>query len=157
MRRVPTVSGSVRAVTPAGWFVAAIALMIVLDAVTPGARWLRAPWRLVGLVVAAAGVALHVAATRHFRHHHTTHAPLARPAALVTDGPYHHTRNPMYLAGVLMLLGLDALLGSATPLLVLPLWMVLMRARFIRPEEALLARTFGQAYAAYRTRVRRWI
>lgn len=142
---------------PAAWFVGALGLTIALHTFVPGTRWLARPWTLAGVIVAGAGVVVHVAATNVFRHHRTTAAALAPPSALVTDGPYRYSRNPMYLGGVLMLLGLDVVLGSGTPVLVLPLWMVIMQARFIRREEALLRREFGEAYEAYCSRVRRWM
>ncbi|MEJ2677731.1 MAG: isoprenylcysteine carboxylmethyltransferase family protein [Gemmatimonadota bacterium] len=131
--------------------------MLALHAFLPGPRWLPRPWTLAGIVVAALGVVLHKAATDAFRYHRTTAAALAPPRSMVLDGPYRHSRNPMYLGGVLMLLGLDILLGSTTPLLVVPLWMVLMQVRFIRREEALLAQVFGKEYEAYRASVRRWL
>ncbi len=144
-------------IPPAAWFIAAIGLMIALDAAAPGWRWLARPWTLTGVAVVGAGVVLHVAATNTFRRHHTTAAALARPVALVADGPFRASRNPMYLGGLLMLLGLGLLLGSVTPLLVVPFWMVLMQAAYIRREETLLAGTFGEAYETYRARVRRWL
>ncbi|MEJ2215942.1 MAG: isoprenylcysteine carboxylmethyltransferase family protein [Gemmatimonadota bacterium] len=142
---------------PAAWFVGALVLTIALHALVPGARWLARPWTLAGVVLAGAGVVVHVAATNVFRRYRTTTAALAPPASLVTDGPYRYSRNPMYLGGVLMLLGMDMLLGSATPLLVVPLWIVIMQARYIRREEALLRREFGAAYDAYCSGVRRWL
>jgi protein-S-isoprenylcysteine O-methyltransferase Ste14 len=131
--------------------------MLVVDAIAPGIRWLPRPWTLAGVVLAGLGVGLHVAATGTFRRYRTTVAALAPPNCLAVDGPFRFTRNPMYLGGVLMLLGLGVLLGSATPFLVVPLWMVLMQARFIRREEALLTRVFGEVYEAYSARVRRWL
>lgn len=142
---------------PAAWFVAAIAVMIAVDALVPGPHWLARPWNLAGLLVTGAGVVVHISASNRFRHHHTTTAALARPATLVTDGPYRYSRNPMYLGGVLMLLGLAMVLGSTTPLLGLALWVVWMQAHFIRREETLLRDAFGETYDAYRAQVRRWL
>jgi protein-S-isoprenylcysteine O-methyltransferase Ste14 len=153
----PAASTSPPRIPPAAWFVAAIVLMIGFHVLLPGPRWLTRPWTLAGVVVAAAGVVLHLAATNAFRRRRTTAAALAAPALLVADGPYRYSRNPMYLGGVLMLLGLGTLLGTTTPLLVVPLWMVFMQARFIRREEALLRQVFGEAYEVYSSSVHRWL
>ena len=52
--------------------------------------------------------------------------------------------------------GLALLLGTLTPVLVVPVFVVLLRLRFIHAEEAALERTFGQEYRDYRSRVGRW-
>ncbi len=89
----------------------------------------------------------------------TTINPVAIDAAtaLVTGGVYRVTRNPMYvgLTGVLTALAV----GLGQPwLLVAPLLFALYITRFqILPEERVMATKFGEAYAAYRGRVRRWL
>jgi protein-S-isoprenylcysteine O-methyltransferase Ste14 len=63
----------------------------------------------------------------------------------------------MYLGMLLLLGGLWLLLGSLGPLLVLPAFWWLIRARFVLPEEAHMERHFGERYRDYRGRVRRWL
>lgn len=144
-------------IPPPAYFVAAIAAMVLLDRWLPGERWLRGAWRSAGAGVVLAGSALHVAAGNHFRTHRTTTEALGQARTLVTDGPYGRTRNPMYLGGIIMLMGLGLFLGSATPVLVVPLFAVAIWRAFIRHEEAMLADQFGGEYNAYRSTVRRWI
>lgn len=81
-----------------------------------------------------------------------------RPAtALVTEGPYRFSRNPMYLGFTLLYLGIALLFGSLWPLLFLPLVLSVMHFGVIVREEAYLERRFGDAYREYRRRVNRWL
>jgi hypothetical protein len=79
------------------------------------------------------------------------------PERLVTSGIYRYTRNPMYLGTTAFLLGMAIMLGSITALLPVPLFMLVIEYRFIRPEELFLETLFGEDYRAYRERVRRWL
>jgi protein-S-isoprenylcysteine O-methyltransferase Ste14 len=80
-----------------------------------------------------------------------------RASALVTTGIYRFTRNPMYVALALLLCAWAGWIGHAWPWLG-PVAFVLFVTRFqIVPEERALAVTFGDAYAAYRRSVRRWL
>ena len=144
-------------VPPPAWFFTAIAVMTGLRVFAPGPVVAPGGRALLGLVPVALGVALNLAAVSAFRRHATTTDPEGQPAALVTDGIYARTRNPMYLGGLLILLGFALLLDSLTPFAVPPLYAALAALRFIPPEERRLAMTFGAAYAEYAARVRRWV
>jgi protein-S-isoprenylcysteine O-methyltransferase Ste14 len=89
----------------------------------------------------------------------TTINPLKpeRASALVTGGVYQVTRNPMYVGMALLLLAwavyLSALLSFAGPVI-----FILYITRFqIQPEERALQGIFGEEFAAYAARVRRWL
>ena len=76
--------------------------------------------------------------------------------ALVVDGVYRLTRNPYFVAYLLMFAGYTVLLQN---LLLLALWLIgfgLVHA-MVRKEEAYLERVHGQAYRDYRARVPRYI
>jgi protein-S-isoprenylcysteine O-methyltransferase Ste14 len=78
-------------------------------------------------------------------------------SALVTSGPYRFSRNPMYLADVLLLAAWAAWLANAAALIGLPLFIVYLNRYQIELEERALQARFGAAYAAYRATVRRWL
>ena len=63
----------------------------------------------------------------------------------------------MYLWMLVVLLGFFVLLGSFKPLLIPPLFAILIDRRFISPEERGLEQTFGEQFKAYKARVRRWL
>jgi protein-S-isoprenylcysteine O-methyltransferase Ste14 len=111
------------------------------------------------LGLALAGSILAVAGIREFRRARTTGNPLApeRASALVTTGVYRHTRNPMYLGMLLVLLGWAAYLGNAAALLGPMLSVLLLNQLQIKPEERILRERFGEHYARYAARVRRWV
>lgn len=120
-----------------------------------GATWV---WALaVALAVAGALVAL--AGVREFARAHTTVNPLApeRASRLVTSGIFSRTRNPMYLGMLLVLAGWAVWLGSGSAWLGLPLFVVVLNALQIRPEERAMRQRFGDEFERYAAQVRRWI
>jgi protein-S-isoprenylcysteine O-methyltransferase Ste14 len=87
-----------------------------------------------------------------------TNIPVYLPTtALVVDGIYGRTRNPLYLGTTLLYLGLSVAAGSlwAIVLVVPLLWVI--NVGVIAREERYLERKFGDAYRAYKARVRRWV
>jgi protein-S-isoprenylcysteine O-methyltransferase Ste14 len=73
---------------------------------------------------------------------------------LVGDGPYRHTRNPLYFGNMLMVFGLGILIGPLGYLiLVVGMW-ILVRL-FIRDEELGLEESGGESFRAYRAAVPR--
>jgi len=63
----------------------------------------------------------------------------------------------MYLGLVLCLVGWALLLGSLVPFAAVSAFFALIHFRFVLREEPLMAAKFGQEYASYRERVRRWL
>jgi protein-S-isoprenylcysteine O-methyltransferase Ste14 len=96
-------------------------------------------------------------AFRGFSKAGTPVVPFERSTALVTDGSYRLTRNPMYVGMVMILAGIALLLGTVGPWLPIPLFVWVMRSSFIIREERFLEELFGQQYLAYKSRVRRWL
>lgn len=86
-----------------------------------------------------------------------TPAPWDPPRKLVTTGPYAISRNPMYAAVVAVVVGEAMVLRSAWVGVYAVAVIGLFTERVIRYEEPVLAGLFGEEYAAYRRRVRRWI
>jgi len=101
------------------------------------------------LLIAWAGMTL-------LRHGATPH-PTHRAGALVREGPYSLTRNPMYLGFTVMYVGIVFIANAVWPLVFLPEAIALVYLFAIRAEEDYLSREFGEAYASYRSRVRRWL
>lgn len=139
------------------WYLLAVGLMVVSHRLWPVGQWLGFPWRWLGLAPLVGGLLLATVAARRFLATDTPIRPFQQARRLVTEGPYRYSRNPMYLGLVLMLSGLALLLGTVTPLLVVPLFALVLDRTVIVPEEAILRATFGTAFDAYRRRVRRWL
>jgi protein-S-isoprenylcysteine O-methyltransferase Ste14 len=109
-----------------------------------------------GAALVALGVGLAVAAALEFRRARTTIIPHGTPTAIVTSGVYRISRNPIYLGDALILAGLGLRWDSVLALVLVPVFVAVVTARFIRPEEARLRARFGAEFEAWAARVRRW-
>jgi protein-S-isoprenylcysteine O-methyltransferase Ste14 len=78
------------------------------------------------------------------------------PERIIMTGPYRYTRNPMYLGHLIFLAGLAILFWSPFAVILLVLRAFWFHHRVLR-DEARLEKIFGEPYAAYRRRVKRWI
>lgn len=109
-------------------------------------------------VIALCGLACDAAGLWAFHRHRTTVNPLApgKASAVVQDGIYRYTRNPMYVGMALLLAAWAVWLGNPVALLVLPVFVAYITRFQIRPEEQALQAKFGADYTAYMARVRRW-
>jgi protein-S-isoprenylcysteine O-methyltransferase Ste14 len=82
------------------------------------------------------------------------YADQVKTASLVADGPYRFVRNPLYLANVLLAIGIGVM-ASRAGFVVLNALMLIFSYRLIFREETALAAAQGGGYAAYRARVPR--
>jgi protein-S-isoprenylcysteine O-methyltransferase Ste14 len=146
-----------RKLLPPTYFCFAIVLIIVLHVLMPGPQVVSSPWRYLGVIPLVLGSTFSVLADQAFKRFGTTVKPFEGSTALVTDGVFGISRNPMYLGFVLLLAGIAMLLGSIIPWIVVAIFPVLMEIRFIRDEEAMLEARFGDAWLEYKQRVRRWL
>ncbi len=86
-----------------------------------------------------------------------TPAPFDPPRRLVVSGPYRFVRNPMYLGATLSLLGAALFYSSPWLLAYVGAFTLWAHLFVVLYEEPRLRRTFGDEYAAYAARVRRWL
>ena len=83
-------------------------------------------------------------------------APWAPPKNLVVVGLYRWSRNPMYIAVLLILIGWALVFRSQGLWIYAAVVALAFHLRVVFYEEPWLARTHGQAWTEYRSRVRRW-
>ncbi len=113
--------------------------------------------RYAAAAVIALSLALVISAVGQFRRHKTSFKPHEPSTALITEGPYRYSRNPMYLALSLLYAGLSITAdGPWTLALLVPLLIVLHYGVILR-EERYLERKFADAYRRYRSTTRRWL
>ena len=114
---------------------------------------------LLSVSVAVAGAIVSGLGIVSFRQARTTVNPMKPDAAssLVVSGVYRLTRTPMYLGFLLILLGWAIFLSNVLAFLFLPAFVFYMNRFQIEPEEKALRSLFGPQFAAYITRVRRWL
>jgi protein-S-isoprenylcysteine O-methyltransferase Ste14 len=113
-------------------------------------------WFAVLLV--SVGFATGISGVVTFRKAKTTVNPLKPHASsLVTWGVYAISRNPMYLGGLIMLLGWAVFLSNLLAFVFPPVYVLYLNRFQITPEERVLTSLFGETYAAYQMRARRWL
>ncbi len=118
-------------------------------------NWLN----LIAIGLLMIGSAILLAAVLDFSRNETTVNPLEPEQAetLVVSGLFRFTRNPMYLGMALLLFAWALYLANALAIIGPVLFVVSITALQIKPEEEVLGKIFGQDYAEYRKRVRRWL
>jgi protein-S-isoprenylcysteine O-methyltransferase Ste14 len=138
-----------------GFLAAATVLEAIVPLPVPVAHSLAR--YVAGAVLAAGGFVMIAIGTRRFAAAGTNIPPNLPTTALVVDGIYGRTRNPLYAGTTLIYLGLGVAAGSlwAIALAVPLLWVI--NVGVVKREERYLERKFGDAYRAYKARVRRWI
>ncbi|MGY4676806.1 methyltransferase family protein [Pasteurella sp. P03HT] len=115
-------------------------------------------WIMILLLCgASAGIAL--MSLWQFMQANTTVSPFSpeKSTALVTNGVYRISRNPMYLSLALLLLAWALWLGSLSAVILFMLFILLMTEMQIKREELALEKLFGATYVTYKQRVRRWL
>ncbi|NGN94435.1 isoprenylcysteine carboxylmethyltransferase family protein [Nocardioides sp. KC13] len=110
-------------------------------------------------LVAAGSVYLAGSAARAFKHKDTTFNPLEpeRATAVVTDGPFRYTRNPMYVGMAGLLAAHAVYRGGLVSFVPVAAFVAVIDRTQIPAEERALAMGFGEAYEAYRGVTPRWV
>lgn len=135
----------------AGW---ALHHRIPFDIDGRGAR----PAQVVaGVLLSAAGALVMAWAIRTLLLARTTILPHGVVRQIVTSGPFQFSRNPIYAGMTAIYTGAALFENMAWPLFMLPLVLVAVTSAVIAREERYLSDTFGDDYAAYCRRVRRWL
>jgi protein-S-isoprenylcysteine O-methyltransferase Ste14 len=111
--------------------------------------------RIVGWGALLGGLALALWAAMTLRAARTTVLPHRAATRLVTSGPFRFRRNPIYLAEMLILLGLSEPTKNIWFAILTPLFALLITWLAIVPEERHLEARFGQSYRDYKERTRR--
>jgi len=92
-----------------------------------------------------------------FDRHETGLLPGQATHALIEEGPYRLSRNPLYVGLLALYLGLALLAPTFWGLVLFPSAVLLVRWGAVRPEERFLRERFGSSYEEYTRRVRRWL
>ena len=111
---------------------------------------------LSGLLVGG-GLVLTGLAVMEFRRHRTTIVPHQEPVQLIQTGIFKRSRNPIYLADVLILTGLILWWDAVLSLVLVPVFFWVLETRFVIPEENRLRRIFRADFARYAQKTRRWV
>lgn len=112
---------------------------------------------IAGGLLIALSVALLIASKQRFREAGTPVRPTSRTTAIVDTGPYAISRNPMYLGFAGVMTGLGLVLGSMALAVAAIAFVMVVHHGVVLREERYLLGLYGDTYARYMSRVRRWI
>ena len=139
-----------------GIFNAFIFLSIALHFIFPIKLILDPPYTYFGLVIVLTGLGMNFWAVNLLKKEKTTTEYKDLPVKLVTSGPFTVSRNPIYLGGVIILLGFAWWLGSVISFVFPILLFVILNWFYIPNEEKRLQMIFGERYLKYKQSARRW-
>jgi protein-S-isoprenylcysteine O-methyltransferase Ste14 len=114
-------------------------------------------WGGLGIVFCVCAVSLAAWAWLAFKRHHTDVRPWKPTTAIVTDGPFALTRNPIYLGFALFQVGIGLWANALAVVLMTIPAIAATNKWIIAREESYLTRKFGDAYVSYAKQVRRWL
>lgn len=112
---------------------------------------------LAGRILIGLGLLTMVWSALFFLRLGTSIIPRQKPNALIAEGPYRLSRNPIYLADLVILSGWVLMMGALSGAIAPPLFVWIINRRFIAQEEAMLRQVFGAEAERYFARVRRWV
>jgi protein-S-isoprenylcysteine O-methyltransferase Ste14 len=139
-------------------FLGGIALGVVLQWVVALPFATGSALRIVlGLGLVALGVGAMAWTLAWMHRTHQDPDPRTPSPELILGGPFRFSRNPIYVGMTLVQAGIGVALGNPWIVLLLAPTLWILTRGVIEKEEAYLERRFGDAYAGYRARVRRWL
>lgn len=141
---------------PPRLYVSALTIGALVDWAWPAAVIPTTYQYSLGAISVAAGLTILIQSMRQFRSA-GTNVPTSEPTtALVTDGAYPYSRNPIYVGLSFLYVGLALAIDSLWIVALLAPLLIVMRYGVIGREERYLEGKFGQAYADFKQRTPRW-
>jgi len=125
--------------------------LIVLKEIIPG------PINYAGILLIIVGILITIITKKGFEKIDTEIHTFKNPRKLVTDGFFKFSRNPIYLGFTISLIGVWVLLGTILPIIGVLIFIVITNNYYIRYEEKIMVKTFGNEYKKYKSKVRKWI
>lgn len=138
-------------------YVAFFLVGLLLERIAPAVSLPRGPALAIAAVCLLPGFGLLFWSLLLFLKARTSPLPMLPTTAIVRSGPYRWTRNPMYLAMLLIYTGVALWFDVFWALPFVPAVIFLVGRLVIRKEERYLEEKFGEEYRRYKTQVRRWI
>ncbi|MFW9834921.1 MAG: methyltransferase family protein [Candidatus Thorarchaeota archaeon] len=145
----------------APFYIFNVSTQVLVDFFTFPADIIPQPYNLIGLPLVAMGFLLIIWANYTLlyigRISLRDREPMQRPSSLVLTGPYRFSRNPLYLGCLLALIGMIIVWSSIVTAALTFLVFLIFRYVFIKREEIILEKEFGDKYREFKRRVRRWL
>ncbi len=143
---------------PPALFAGTLALGLLLHFIFPINYFLPRSLSIVSGVVLLVGAALiAISAFRAMRRAQTAVNPSLPTTAIVSNGAFGFSRNPLYLSLIMLYVGIALLFNALWALLLLLLLVAVVQNGVIKREEHYLEQKFGDEYLRYKASVRRWV
>ena len=114
-------------------------------------------FRFLGIILTIAAILLFVKSIRIFNLRKEKIHPRSISTQIFKDGPFQFSRNPIYLAMFVLLIGVGLTLNSFWFLYSGLVVAIMLHYGVIIPEENYLEKEFGKDYLEYKKTVRRWL
>jgi protein-S-isoprenylcysteine O-methyltransferase Ste14 len=115
-------------------------------------------WRIgVGAIVAVIGALITIRGARALAHRGTNINPMLPTLAIATEGIFRWTRNPMYVGGTFLMIGIALIFALDWLLLLLVPSVLILHFGVVMREERYLERKFGDEYRRYKASVPRYL
>ena len=144
-------------ILPPLYLLCSIGIMLLLHLFFPGPEIFHRPENVWGIALVMLGMLVILMCALRFRRVDTTIKPFKESTTLIVTGLFRYSRNPIYVGMVMMLVGVWIGLRTLTGFFVIPIFIWLIQKKFIVREEEMLREKFGESYAEYQRRVRRWL
>ncbi|MHA2250634.1 MAG: methyltransferase family protein [Candidatus Kariarchaeaceae archaeon] len=131
-------------------------LVIIFHIFLPIKIIIYPPFSYLGIFFLLFGLFLNIWASQTLKNAGTPIDFHTSPAKLVTSGSFQYSRNPIYLSGNIMLLGLAILMGSLIGFIFPILLVIILLLFYIPVEEDKMEAIFSEEYLKYKNNVRRW-
>ena len=112
---------------------------------------------IIGILIIFLSILIFMRSVRLFSSNLENLHPRSVSTQIFKDGPFKFSRNPIYLAMVLLMFGFGISLNSTWFIIFGLIDMILLHFGIILPEELYLEKEFGKDYLSYKSSVRRWL
>ena len=111
---------------------------------------------IIGSLMIVLALIIFVKASRAIKKHKTTIFPDGIPSFLVEEGIFQLSRNPIYLAMIILMIGISIVCQNIAGFIFPVIFYSWINKRWIFEEERNLKKAFGKKYLDYCTKVPRW-
>lgn len=142
---------------PPVWLAGTLLIMWFWSNKLPIAKFGGGWSKTLGALIIVGAMALAIWSVLQFQKANTPVHPRRKPTTLLTDGIYAYSRNPIYLAMVMLAFGAALCFGTVGALIPVAALIWLLQDLFIAGEEHHIEKNFGNEWKAYTAKTRRWI
>jgi protein-S-isoprenylcysteine O-methyltransferase Ste14 len=142
---------------PPALYAGTLSIGLLLNVVFPTGLLPHPIALVLGVVTILCAGLIAISALRAMNRARTAVNPSQPTTAIVSDGVFSLSRNPIYMSFTLLYIGIALLNGAIWALLLLLPLLVIVQVGVVQREEIYLERKFGDEYLRYKARVRRWV